>query len=241
MAQAGLDSDPLIERKLVSDEPPEIRSGFITKVYGILTAQLLLTAAVASPFVLSQTAKSWVQIHGFPLVIVAVVLNALFMFAMMCPCGCERNMRSFPLNYFLLAGFTATEGFLVGVCCAQYTVGSVAVAVAATGVLVGALTAYAFTTKSDFTDFGPYLLAASVVLCIFGLFLIFLRCPLLEKVYCCLGILVFSFYLIFDTQLIVGRGRNALGVDDYVFGAMMLYIDIIQLFLYILQLFGSRD
>jgi len=238
MAQAA---EPLLERKVVSEEPPEIRAGFITKVYGILCAQLLLTAAIAAPFVLSAGVKAFVHVHGFPLVILAVVLNIGFLFAMTCPCGCERNMRTFPTNYLLLAGFTATEGFLVGVCCAQYTVASVAISVAATGLLVGALTAYAFFTKTDFTGFGPYLLAASLVLMIFGLFLAFVSSPFMHKVYCCLGILVFSFYLIFDTQLIVGKGKCSLGVDDYVFAALQLYIDIIQLFLYILQLFGSRD
>lgn len=240
MAAEGAE-EPLIVRKLISDEPPEVRAGFITKVYGILTAQLLLTAAIAAPFVLSPSLKAWVQMHGFPLVILVSVLNIAFLFAMTCPCGCERNMRTFPTNYILLGGFTATEGLLVGVCCAQYTVGSVALAVAATGVLVGGLTAYAFWTKTDFTGFGPYLFAATLVLLFFGLFLMFVQSPFMHKVYCCLGILVFSFYLIFDTQLIVGKGQCALGIDDYVFGALQLYIDIIQLFLYILQLIGSRD
>mmetsp|Transcript_73422 Transcript_73422/g.215310 ORF Transcript_73422/g.215310 Transcript_73422/m.215310 type:complete len:242 (-) Transcript_73422:104-829(-) len=241
MAASGSDNEPLLERKCISDEPPEIRAGFITKVYGILSAQLLLTAAIAAPFVLHPGLKAWMNQYGFPMVIFATVLNIGFLFAMMCPCGCERNMRKFPTNYILLFGFTASEGLLVGACCSHYTVGSVAVAVAATGVLVGALTAYAFWSKTDFTGMGPYLLAATMVLMFFGLFLMFLPSPFMHKVYCCLGILVFSFYLIFDTQMIVGKGQCSLGVDDYVYGALQLYIDIIQLFLYILQLFGDRE
>jgi len=238
---ANADAEPLLSQKLVSEEPPEIRAGFITKVYGILTAQLLLTAAIASPFVFSTAVKHWVAGHGFPLVIMATVLNLGFLFALMCPCGCERNLRKFPANYLLLSGFTATEGILVGVSCAHYSIASVLLAVVCTGVLVGGLTAYSFFTKTDFTGFGPYLFAACLVLMIFGFFCMFFPFPLMHKIYCCLGILVFSFYLIFDTQLIIGKGQCSLTVDDYVFGALQLYIDIIQLFLYILALFGDRQ
>mmetsp|Transcript_135582 Transcript_135582/g.377592 ORF Transcript_135582/g.377592 Transcript_135582/m.377592 type:complete len:241 (+) Transcript_135582:80-802(+) len=238
---ATSDSEPLIGRKLISDEPPEIRAGFIAKVYGILSVQLMLTAAIAAPFVLSDSVKAFVKMHGFPLVIFAVVLNLCFLFAMMCPCGCERNLRIFPINYLLLGGFTVTEGLLVGVCCAQYSVASVGLSVACTAVLVAGLTAYAMYTKTDFTGLGPYLFAGCMVLFFFGFFLMFVQSPLLHKVMCCLGILVFSFYLIYDTQLIVGGGQCELGVDDYAYGALQLYIDIIQLFLYILQLFGDRE
>lgn len=72
-------------------------------------------------------------------------------------------------------------------------------------------------------------------------FCIFLPFPFAHKVLCCLGILVFSFYLIYDTQMVMGNGQLALGIDDYVFGALQLYIDIVQIFLYILQLIGRRD
>jgi len=241
MAVNDNDSEPLLQRKLISEEPPEIRSGFITKVYGILTAQLLLTAVVATPFVTNESMRAFVRTHGLPLVILVSVLNIVFLFALTCPCGCEKNMRTFPLNYLLLGGFTVTEGVLVGVCCTQYTVTSVLFAVVATAALVGGLSLYAVFTKTDFTGCGPYLFAACLVLMIFGLFTAFLPFPAMQKIYCCLGILLFSFFLIFDTQLILGNGQCAIGVDDYVFAALQLYIDIVQLFLYILQLFGDRD
>lgn len=54
-----------------------------------------------------------------------------------------------------------------------------------------------------------------------------------------LGVLIFGLYLIFDTQLILGKGRHKLSIDDYVLGALILYIDIIMIFIYILSLAGS--
>jgi hypothetical protein len=51
---------------------------------------------------------------------------------------------------------------------------------------------------------------------------------------------VFGIYLVIDTQLIIGGRRLAISMDDYVVGALILYMDIIQIFLYLLQLFGRR-
>lgn len=227
--------------KPIGLEPPEIRSGFIQKVYCILSAQLLLTALVAAPFVLNEDMKLFVKQHGLPLVIGVTVLNILFLCFLICPCGCQENMRKYPLNFCLLGGFTITEGLLVGVVCAFYTLGSVLLAVVATAFLVGGLTIYAMVTKTDFTDMGGYLFAGLLVLMIFGVFVMFFPYPIMHKIYCCLGILLFSFFLIYDTQMITGQGEIQLGVDEYVFGALQLYIDIIQLFMYILQLVGDRD
>ena len=53
---------------------------------------------------------------------------------------------------------------------------------------------------------------------------------------CVLGALLFSIYIVFDTRMIMKK----LAVDEYIIGALMIYIDIIQLFLYILALFGNN-
>ena len=49
-----------------------------------------------------------------------------------------------------------------------------------------------------------------------------------------------SIYIVYDTQLIMGDRSRQLSVDDYIWAAMMLYIDIVRLFLYILQLLGKH-
>ena len=77
-------------------------------------------------------------------------------------CCCQEMRRRFPTNYILLFAFTATEGFLVCVICSVYNLNSVLVVVLATAFLVGTLTLYAVTTKSDFTGMGVYLFSQHV-------------------------------------------------------------------------------
>ena len=52
---------------------------------------------------------------------------------------------------------------------------------------------------------------------------------------------IYAFYLIIDTQLIMGNRKSALSLDNYVMGAALLYIDIIQLFLNLLRILGDRN
>lgn len=73
-----------------------------------------------------------------------------------------------------------------------------------------------------------------------GIFSIFVWSPFLNNLYCCLGTMLFGIYLIIDTQLIIGGKRLELSLDDYVIGALILYMDIIQIFLYLLQMMGRR-
>jgi protein lifeguard len=54
--------------------------------------------------------------------------------------------------------------------------------------------------------------------------------------YCSLGVIIFGIYIIIDIQMIVGGKRFEISYDDYIFAALILYIDIIRLFLYVLAM-----
>lgn len=73
-----------------------------------------------------------------------------------------------------------------------------------------------------------------------GIFSLFVWSPFLNNLYCALGVIVFGIYLVIDTQLIVGGRRLELSMDDYVAGALILYLDVIQIFLYLLQLLSKK-
>ncbi len=78
-------------------------------------------------------------------------------------------------------------------------------------------------------------------MCFFGIFCWIAWLPVLVNLYCALGVIVFSIYIVIDTKLIIGGNRRfQLSTDDYVVGALLLYIDIIELFMYLLLLLAKK-
>jgi len=217
-----------------------VRVGFIRKVYGILCAQLLLTMAIAFP--ISRLGPQFVATQRW-LLYVSAVMTLMTICSMAC---CRSVTRKFPQNYMLLFVFTGFQGVMVGFITAMYTWQSVVVALGMTSVIFFGMTLYACTTKTDFTGLGPYLmgaLIASLGVC-FVLGLLTLAGFQLNAVlmlYDAGMALLFTMYIVYDTQLIIGGSHKVkFEVDDYVMGALQLYLDIINLFLHLLKIFGQR-
>lgn len=74
------------------------------------------------------------------------------------------------------------------------------------------------------------------VMLAFGIVAIFWKNPIVQLVYSCLAVVLFGVYLIYDTQLVLGKQSHAFSLDDCYLAAIRLYTDIIQLFLNILRI-----
>lgn len=234
---APMDSSSPVQISGISST--SIRNGFIKKVYSILTAQLLVTTLIASPFVLMESSKIQPFIYNNAW-LMWLSLGISFMTMMSFACF-PQLMRQVPINYLLLSLFTITEGVCVGVISSTYTTGSVLLAFGIVTVVTFTLTVFATTTNLDFTKAWPYLLAFSVVMMLGGLVLMFIPSYVGVMIYSGLGAILFSVYLVFDTQMIIGGKHDMeFSIDDYVPAAISLYIDIVQLFIYFLSLFGER-
>jgi FtsH-binding integral membrane protein len=209
-----------------------MRLGFIGKVYGILSIQMLLTTLMC---ILSISSPSYAhfQIHN-PAFIWLCLGGAIGIMIALC-CFREIAMRV-PSNYVLLSLFTLCEGYVVSAICAGTKPEIVIMAAVMTCAVTIALTIYAFTTKTDFTLSGGLLFVASTVMLLLGLFIMFTHNKVIYIIYSCAGVILYSIYLIYDTQLIVGDKELSIGIDEYIYGALMLYVDIINLFLHILRL-----
>lgn len=237
------DNSGLLSQDLAGISETRVRHGFIQKVYGILGTQLLLTGAIgAAIYTKAPLLSTSTQLA---LLYASMVASISILCVFMC---CPDTMRKTPINYALLLLFTVAESVLVGFVSAQYTVASVLMAFGITTIVVLSLSIFACQTKIDFTGCGPYLFVALMCLMAFGFML--WMCSLFTSfnleigrtIYALIGSLIFSMYIVYDTQLIVGgkHRRHQFSTDDYCMAAINLYIDIIQLFLYILQLFGDR-
>jgi len=60
-------------------------------------------------------------------------------------------------------------------------------------------------------------------------------------VYSFLGACIFGIYIVIDVQMIEGKKRDKYELDDYIGASMNLYLDVINLFIYILELFGKKE
>jgi len=235
--RSGLVTQGDIDTQVENFMQGEIRSGFIRKVYGILSVQLLVTGAIAFP--ISRMPLEWVKQNI--MLCQACMLTSLVLIVGV-SCCCQEVARKVPYNYIFLILVTICESVLVGFICTFYTGESVVIAAFMTsGIFVG-LTIYAMTTKSDFTGMGMYLFAALIGLILMGFVAAIFPGAIGQKVLGGFGAILFSFYIVYDTQLIVGgkHKKHSIGVDDYVFAALNIYLDIINLFIYLLQIFGNR-
>jgi len=228
-----------------------IRHGFVQKVYGILAVQLLATTGVAAGIM------EWIQRENIlwtsPLLLQSlVVLSAVVALAVTCTWMCNPIlMRTAPANYILLAVYTLAEAVLIGVVCSAYTLQSILVVLALLIIVVVGLSAFACQTSWDFTGLGPYLMVALLIFCGFGLFVSLLgwtgilftpAFSILHIVFAAFGALLFSALLVFDTQMIVGGAHHKyqIDLDDYCMAAIVLYCDIVEMFLLLLELCGQR-
>eukprot|EP00413_Alexandrium_margalefii_P031531 CAMPEP_0204578886 /NCGR_PEP_ID=MMETSP0661-20131031/43177_1 /ASSEMBLY_ACC=CAM_ASM_000606 /TAXON_ID=109239 /ORGANISM="Alexandrium margalefi, Strain AMGDE01CS-322" /LENGTH=241 /DNA_ID=CAMNT_0051587851 /DNA_START=73 /DNA_END=798 /DNA_ORIENTATION=- len=226
----------------VKNATMDVRAGFIRKVYALLSVQLVLTVAIAAPF--QCISHKWLMANWW-LMLLSVIMTIVTICAMTC---CQELTRRYPTNYILLFTFTAFEGCLVGFFSVHYTWQSVLLAAGITILIFLGVTAYACFTTTDFTGMGIYFLIAIMTFCMFGLVLAVLglfgvHIRWMMMLYDVIGVLIFSFYIIFDTQLILGEHgghKFQFSIDDYVFAALTLYMDIIQLFMHILRLVGER-
>ncbi|KAK8767265.1 hypothetical protein V5799_005966 [Amblyomma americanum] len=236
-----------------------IRHGFIRKVYGILMVQLGITAAFIALFIFEPNVVKYSRMHP-GLYISAMVITFVLMIVLAC---CDSVRRSFPVNLILLMLFTVCEGVLLGTVSSFYEVKEVMIAVGICTIVCLGLTLFAFQTKWDFTAMSGILFVAALVFMCFGFALIFIKGDIVRLVYACIGALLFSVYLVFDTQLMLGgnhkslvmpteteplylifdtqliiggRHKFAITPEEYIFAALTLYVDVITLFLYILEI-----
>ncbi|XP_020085277.1 BI1-like protein [Ananas comosus] len=218
-------------------ESPELRWAFIRKIYSILTIQMLLTIAVAAIVVyVHPIAYFFVSSPGgLGLYIFFIILP----FLVLCPL--YYYYQHHPVNLLLLGLFTVSISFAVGLTCA-FTKGKVILeSVFLTAIVVVGLTLYTFWAARrghDFNFLGPFLFAALMILIVFALIQLFFPLGRISyMIYGGIAALIFCGYIVYDTDNLIKR----YAYDEYVWAAVALYLDIINLFLSLLTLFRASD
>ncbi|OJD12409.1 hypothetical protein ACJ73_09357 [Blastomyces percursus] len=215
----------------VAEATLPIRMQFIRKVYSILTVQLLFTTILTSVSFFSDSYRIWIQSHSW-LMLVSVISALVFM-------GLTYwKRKSYPTNLIFLSGFTLLEAYAISVVASFYDARIVIQALILTVGIFVALTLFACQTKYDFTSWIPYLFGGLWFLILFGFMAAFMGpSKKVELVYGGLAALIFSAYILVDTQLVMRHYH----IEEEIAAAISLYLDIINLFLAILRILNSQS
>ena len=146
--------------------------------------------------------------------------------------------KSYPTNLLFLAGFTGLEAYAISVIVSFYETKIVLQAVLLTAGIFVALTLFACQTKYDFTSWMPYLFGGLWALILFGFMAAFFPYnSTVELAYSGIAALIFSGYILVDTQLVMRHYH----IEEEIAAAISLYLDIINLFLAILRILNSQQ
>lgn len=194
------------------------------------TAQILLTTALSS-ISFNVTYRTWIQ-SNFWLMIISVFGALGFMLAT------YWKRKSYPANLAFLSGFTLLEAYSISVVTSFYESRVVVQALLLTLGIFVALTLFACQTKYDFTNWMPYLFGALWFMILFGFVAVFIPFnSTIELIYGGLGALIFSGYILVDTQLVMRHYH----VEEEIAAAISLYLDVLNLFLSILRILNAQS
>ena len=150
------------------------------------------------------------------------------------------KFSKFELQVFLQA-FAALMGLSFATIFAVYTMGSIFTAFMGAGVLFGVMSFYGYFTKKDLTSVGSFMFVGLIAIIIASIINIFIGSTVMQMVISAIAIIIFLGLTAYDTQKIrevVTRDTDT-GREE-VMGALSLYLDFINLFIHLLQLFGNR-
>lgn len=225
------------EKNLEKEIEQSIREGFIAKVFGIVTYQIAILFLVVLLGFISDSFKRWL----LESVVLYILTFLTFMVCLFAPILKPEYYRKVPINYILTTLFSFSFSWWIAAYTVRFTAKSVLVALGLTVALCIIITIYAIWTKDDYTCMGGFLFSSLILLLLCSLIVFIIGIPILNMILIYFGLILFGLYLLYDVQLTVGKGRKKFAEDDYILAAMNIYLDLVNIFLYILDAVGERS
>ncbi len=203
-------------------------AGVMRKVYGkmalgllatAITSYLMLSSDALMNMLFSTTATIWI-------LFAAELGLVIYLSARIDKLSAGTAIALF-YAYSILNGITLTPIFMA------YTGVSIATTFAITAGTFGAMTIFGYVTRQDLSKIGSFLFMALIGLIVCAIVNMFMKNSMFDLLISCAGVLIFVGLTAWDTQAIMGKVATM--------GALTLYLDFINLFLYLLRFFGSRD
>ena len=238
MEDTQLPPQPL---QITAEEAADVQARFFAQVYGWMAAGLGLTGGVA---LFASSSPALMQfVFGTRFVFLGLIIVELvivgFLSARIFDWSLGKVQAAF-VGYAVLNGVTLSCLFLA------YTSASIASTFFITAGTFGIMSLFGYFTKADLSGWGKLLSMAVIGLVIAMVVNMFLRNSVLETITSFIGVLVFVALTAYDTQKL--KQLALLGVTEgeetsnkaSILGALTLYLDFVNMFLFLLRLFGSR-
>jgi len=226
-------------------ESASMSKTFVANVFSWMFAALAITSIVSYYFghslellsLLINVEQGGLTILGY------VVMFAPIGFVLAMSVGF--NKFSYPVILFLFLLYSAVMGASLSFIFLAYTSSSIYGTFAAAAGMFGLMSVVGYTTKTDLTNFGSIMMMALVGIIIASLINMFLHSGTMDYIISFIGVLVFTGLTAYDVQKLknIGSGvefGTATTSKLVIMGALNLYLDFINLFLFLLRLFGDR-
>jgi FtsH-binding integral membrane protein len=228
MYKTNLDKNP-------SPDVEQWLTGVMSKVYATMGMGLLVTFMVAMLMASSTTAMATI----FGSALKWPVMLAPLAFVLIMSFGYEKFKAS--TLKLLFYGFSILQGLSLSVIFLAYTNTSIATTLGLAASMFLGMSAYGYFTKRSLHNLGGYLMVALIMLIVVMIVNIFLKSSLMAIIISCVGVLLFLALTAYDTQNIKETLWSERDVEKAtIMGALTLYLDFLNLFLFLLRLIGVQ-
>ncbi|WP_103332650.1 Bax inhibitor-1/YccA family protein [Pseudotabrizicola formosa] len=214
----------------------------MNKVYGLMSVGMALTGGVA--WAVGTNDAMLAAIFGTPLKWVVMFAPLIMVFAF----SAMINKLSAAAAQLFFYTFAALMGLSISFIFAVYTGVSIAQTFFATAIAFASLSLYGYTTKRDLSGMGTFLMMGLIGLIVASIVNIFLGSSALQFAISVIGILIFAGLTAYDTQSIKNEYvQHAASMDEEwlgksaIMGALRLYLDFINMFMFLLSFMGNRE
>lgn len=217
-----------------------VSRSFVANVFSYMTLALVITGVAAYWFAASGNMLALLQ--GSSILLWSVMLAPIGMVLIM---SFAFNRLSFAALMGLFLAYSLVNGISLSVIFLVYSSAAISKVFFITAGLFGTMAVVGYTTKTDLTKLGSILMMAVLGIVIASLVNYFLESAAFDYLISCVGVLVFTGLVAYDTQKVkrIGAGveyGTAAAGKLALMGALSLYLDFINLFLFLLRVFGGR-
>lgn len=212
--------------------------GFLHKVYAWMSAGLILTAGVSAYIANSPSILKFI-FSNFGIVLGLFIAQIALVVAL----GMAISKLSYQVAALLFLGYAILNGVTLSSIFIVYTHTSIAYTFLVTAGMFLAMAIYGYVTRADLSSMGSFLFMGIIGLIIAGLLNMFFQNSILELLIAAAGVIIFSLLTAFDVQKLKMLSYQLQGSESSkiaILGALTLYLDFINLFIYLLRFMGQK-